>query len=154
MKVYGFVNCHFYVNGFELTGFAKDDAVKMKFLTDRATYKVGADGRMAVAFSADKSGEITVKFHQTAPANKFLQGLVDLQGGGPNTFVPCAVLFRDTYRQDIGSGQFGFIMTTPEVTRGNEIAEQEWVIVVERLDLLLGDPAFLGVATALAEVAS
>ena len=118
---------------------------------DAATDKIGADGKMAVAISADKSGEITFKLMQTSSGNKVLNAIAARQEGGPATFAPVQVQFQDTYRQDIGAGTAGYIKKRPEVTRGAGINTQEWVIVVERLDLLLGDPAFAGMATAVAE---
>lgn len=42
-------------------------------------------------------------------------------------------------------------MKPPTITRGVQQNEQEWTIVAERLDLLLGAPAFAGLATVIAE---
>lgn len=152
MKAYSFLNTVVLVNGVPLTGWAEgDDVINITRRQDGATDKVGADGKMAVAINADRSGEVTFKLMQTSSSNKWLNGLANLQAGGPLTFVPVAVLFQDTYRQDSGAGSLGYIKKLPDVQRGTDINEQEWTIVVERLDLLLGDPAFVGFATALAE---
>lgn len=152
MKGYSFLNGHVIVNGIEITGFADgDDVIKLSRRVDAAMDKVGADGNMMVSFSADKSGEITLKLMQIGRGNKYLNGLANLQAGGPTSFIPIAVLWQDTYRQDRGVGAFGYLKKLPDVQRGAEGNTQEWTIVVERLDLLLGDPAFLGVATLIAE---
>jgi hypothetical protein len=128
-----------------------DDCLMITRRNDAVTDKVGADGKMSIAISADRSGEITLKLQQTSPSNKVLNAIADLQEAGPNTFAPILIQAQDIYRQDMGVGQFGYIKKRPEVTRGAGLNPQEWVIVVERLDLLLGDPAFIGLATAVAE---
>lgn len=153
MKAYSFLNGHLIVNGYEITGYADgDDVIKLSRRTDGAMDKVGADGKMAVAISADKSGEIVIKLMQTGSGNKYLNTLMNLQAGGPTSFVPIAVLYQDTYRQDRGVGAFGYLKKLPDIQRGAEINTQEWTIIVERLDLLLGDPLFVGIATVIAEV--
>jgi hypothetical protein len=152
MDAYSFLNDHVIVNGVEISGFAEgDDVIKVTRRVDAAMDKMGADGRMAVAFSADKSGEVTLKLMQTGSGNKYLNSLINLQAGGPQTFVPIGVMWQDTYRQDRAVGAFGYLKKLPDVQRGTNVNEQEWTIVVERLDLLLGDPLFTGLATAVAE---
>lgn len=152
MKAYSFLTQVVLVNGVPLTGWADgDDVIKIVRRNDGAMDKVGADGKMAVAISADKSGEITFKLMATSPSNKYLNGLCALQQGGPATFVPVTVLFQDTYRRDEGLAAAGYIKKLAEVERGTNVPTQEWTIVCERLDLLLGDPAFSGMQTALSE---
>jgi hypothetical protein len=152
MKTYSFLNTVVLVNGVPLTGWAEgDDVIKIERLNDGAMHKVGADGHMAVAISADRSGQFTFKLMQTSNSNKYLNSLLLLQEAGPDTFVPVNVLFQDTYRQDTGGGTVGYIKKMPDVERGVNVSEQEWMVVVERLDMLLGAPAFAGFATAGAE---
>ncbi len=138
----------------ELTGFSDDDdAIMIKRRVDLATDKIGMKGEMALSYSPDKSGEVTLKFFQQSPANKTLSIIASLQQGGPSRFCPIFVLFQDENRQDRASGTFGYLKALPEMSRGKESAVQEWTIVVERLDLLLGNPVFAGLAVAAAETA-
>jgi hypothetical protein len=156
MKSISFPNGHMLVNGIELTHFASDDdVVKFERLAENANYKVGADGKMIISFSADKSGKCTIKLQPTSPSNKYLMGLVNLQGGGPMTFVPIQVSWQDIYRKDVASGVPGCIVKIPDFMRGmdNTGNDMEWQIVFERYDLLVGNPAFVGLATAAAEAA-
>ena len=149
MKIYSFINTVVIVNGVELTGWADgDDVIKISRRTDAASDKIGADGSMMVALSADKSGEFVFKLMQTSPSNKYLSGLTALQENSPKTFIPCVVLFQDSFRNDLSTGTLGYIKKQPEVQRGMAGNAQEWTVVVERLDLLLGDPPFLSTATA------
>lgn len=153
MKVYSFQNTVMLVNGVEITGWADgDDVIKIARRNDSASDKIGADGSMMVSLSADKSGEFTFKLQQTSSANKYLQGLCALQEGGAKLFVPVNVLFQDTYRQDLATGTVGYIKRPAELNRGAQAGTQEWTIVVERLDQLLGDPALVGAATAVAGI--
>ena len=153
MKVYSFQNTVMLVNGVEITGWADgDDVIKIARRSDSASDKIGANGDMMVSISADKSGEFTFKLQQTSSSNKFLAGLVALQEGGAKTFVPVTCLFQDTYRQDLATGTVGYLKKPADLSRGDKAGDQEWTIVVERLDMLLGDPALVGVLTAAAGI--
>ena len=153
MKVYSFQNTVVLVNGVEITGWADgDDVIGISRRTDSASDKVGADGTMMVSISADKSGEFTFKLQQTSSSNKYLASLIALQEGGAKTFVPVNVLFQDTYRQDLATGTIGYLKKPSDLTRGTQGNNQEWTVVVERLDMLLGDPALVGIATAAAAI--
>lgn len=153
MKVYSFQNTVMLVNGVEITGWSDgDDVIKINRRVDSASDKVGAGGSMMVSISSDKSGEFTFKLQQTSSSNKFLAGLVALQEGGAKTFVPVTCLFQDTYRQDLATGTVGYLKKPADLSRGDKAGDQEWTIVVERLDMLLGDPALVGVLTAAAGI--
>lgn len=153
MKVYSFQNTVMLVNGVEITGWAEgDDVIAIARRTDSASDKVGADGSMMVSISADKSGEFAFKLQQTSSSNKYLMSLCALQEGGAKTFVPVNVLFQDTYRNDLATGTIGYIKKPADIARGAQGNNQEWTVVVERLDLLLGDPALVGAATAAAAI--
>ena len=153
MKVYSFQNTVMLVNGVEITGWADgDDVIKIARRADSASDKMGANGDMMVSISADKSGEFTFKLQQTSSSNKYLMSLCALQEGGAKTFVPVNCLFQDTYRQDLATGTVGYIKRPPALGRGAKASTQEWEIITERLDLLLGDPALVGVLTAAAGI--
>lgn len=145
MKTYSFLNTVFLVNGVELTGFAEgNDVISMERRTDSASDKIGADGNMMVSLSADFSGEISIKLQQTSSSNKYLTKLLNLQEGRGVLFKPIKLFFQDTYRQDIGSGSLGYIKKPADMVRGQNGQTVEWTFVVERLDLLCGDPGLLG----------
>lgn len=153
MKVYSFQNTVMLVNGVEITGWADgDDVIKIARRADSASDKMGANGDMMVSISADKSGEFTFKLQQTSSSNKYLMSLCALQEGGAKTFVPVNCLFQDTYRQDLATGTVGYLKKPADLSRGDKAGTQEWTVVVERLDMLLGDPALVGVLTAAAGI--
>lgn len=145
MKTYSFLNTVLLINGVEITGFAEgDDVINLERRTDSASDMIGADGKMMVSLSSDYSGEVTIKLQQTSSSNKYLTKLLHLQEGARTSFKPLQIFFQDTYRQDIGSGTLGYIKKPANMTRGATGQTVEWSFVVERLDLLCGDPGSLG----------
>jgi hypothetical protein len=129
MRVYSFLN-----------GFADgDDSISAERNSDSASHKVGADGKMMVSLSADRSGMIKLKLQQTSSSNRFLGDLADRQDVDASLFVPINVKFMDTFRQDSVEGIGGFIKKTATVNRGAGATDNEWEIVVETLTILTGD---------------
>lgn len=140
MRRYSFSDTIVIINGVEITGWADgDDVIQIKRRADAATDKVGAGGSMMVSISADKSGEATFKLQQTSPSNKYLTALAEAQQSSGELFVPTELLFQDSYRNDMAFGTHGYIKKQSDISRGTAAGTQEWTIVVERLDLLLGD---------------
>ncbi len=135
MREYSFLDTLLLVNGVEISGFDEgDDVITLDRINDSASHKIGADGEMSVAISADRSGEITFRLMQTSDSNTYLSGLITAQENG--IFVPTFTQFKDTRGGDLGSGTQGYIPKPATMTRGTNPNNQEWRIVVERLDLL------------------
>jgi len=158
MKAHSFLNWHFFLSAppvlptTELTHVIQgDDAVTVKYRTDRGMDKVGADGKMAMAISADRSCEVSIKLQQTSPSNKVLNDLLGVQNSGAAGFAPLQMLAQDNYRRDQWTGINGYIKTAPDIARGAGLNDQEWVLVFEKLDLRLENSQFVGFATAQAE---
>jgi hypothetical protein len=142
MRVYSFKNITLLVNGVEITGFADgDDVLTASRRVDSASDLIGADGKMMVSLSADRSGEFTFRLQQVSGSNKYLNALLNLQEG-IDTFVPVNVMCQDTYRNDLATGTVGYLKKSPDMTRGAAGNAQEWAIVTERLDLIFGDAGF------------
>lgn len=140
MRRYSFQDTVMVINGVEITGWDEgDDTIQVKRRVDSITDKVGAGGDMMVSISADKSGEFTFKLQQTSSSNKFLNNILMTQEAAGSVFVPVSVLFQDTYRRDMASGTVGYIKKPADMIRGATGQSQEWVVVVERLDLAFGD---------------
>ena len=140
MKRYSFQDTVVVINGVEIVGWADgDDVIQVKRRVDTISDKVGAGGEMMVSISADKSGEFTFKLQQTSSSNKYLNQLCQLQEAAGATFLPVNILFQDTYRQDLATGTVGYIKKPADLSRGAMANNQEWTVVVERLDLVLGN---------------
>ncbi len=137
MKNYGFGNTICLVNGVAIGGWMSgDDSFQMSRRNPSFTDDVGVSGEMAVAENADKSGQFLMNLQQTAESNLYLSGLINAAENG--AFVPIVVMFKDTQGNDLGTGSSGYIMGHPEATRGANINGQQWTIIVEQLDMLLG----------------
>ena len=137
MKEYSFLNTLLLVNGVEISGFDEgDDVIALERLNDSAAHKIGTDGEMTVSISADRSGTCTFRLMQSSDSNTYLSGLITAQENG--AFIPIFLQFKDTKGLDLGSGTQGYITRPASMTRGTNANGQEWVIVVERLDMLHG----------------
>lgn len=135
MKEYSFLDTLLLVNGVEIGGFDEgDDVINLERLNDSATHKIGTDGEMTVSISADRSGSVTFRLMQSSSSNAYLSGLINAQENG--AFTPIFVQFKDTRGNDLGSGTQGYINRPASMTRGTNVNGQEWVITVERLDML------------------
>lgn len=135
MKEYSFLDTLLLINGIEISGFDEgDDVITLERLNDSASHKIGTDGEMTVSISADRSGTVTFNLMQSSDSNKYLSGLVTGMENG--AFIPIFVQFKDTRGGDLGSGTQGYIQKPASMSRGQNANAQEWVIVVERLDLL------------------
>lgn len=139
MQVYSFQNLAVLVNGQALQDWPEDDdIIKVSRSVDSASHKVGADGKMVVSISADKSGEFVFKLQQTSPSNAYLMQLLSQMEAGADTFVPINVRCQDTFRQDVASGAVCYIKKPTDFTRGMNAGNQEWTIVAESLDMIFG----------------
>jgi len=135
MKEYSFLNTLLLVNGVEITGFDEgDDVIILDRINDSTSHAIGTDGEMTISISADRSGTVTFRLMQSSDSNAYLSALINAQENG--AFVPIFVQFKDTKGNDLGSGTQGYITKPAGMTRGTNAQPQEWVIVVERLDLL------------------
>lgn len=135
MKEYSFLDTLLLVNGVEISGFDEgDDVISLDRLNDSASHKIGTDGEMTVSISADRSGTVTFRLMQSSDSNTYLSGLINAQENG--AFIPIFVQFKDTRGNDMGSGTQGYINRPASMVRGTNVNSQEWMITVERLDLL------------------
>ena len=89
---------------------------------------------MTLAISADRSGTATFRLMQSSDSNAYLSGLVNAQENG--IFVPIFMQFKDADTADLASGTQGYITKPADMVRGENPNSQEWVIVLERLDML------------------
>lgn len=135
MEVYSFANIILLVNGTEIKGHSDgDDVVTLDRRTDSAIDRMGADGRMVVALSTDKSGTVVFNLFHTSESNAFMSGLINAQENAP--FVPVTVQMKDTDGGDLGIGTLGYILRPATMQRGVNVTPQTWTIVVENLTLL------------------
>jgi hypothetical protein len=115
-----------------------EDVFMGERLEDAISHKMGADGKMSPNINANRAGKITIKLMETSPSNAVLRYINALQEGGSQSFAPINVLFQGITTGDSVGGVSGYIQKVADIKRGNGVNEQEWVIVVEEYDVLLG----------------
>lgn len=136
---YDFRSWKWVVNGGVISGFAKGDGVvKVERNSDSYSWDVGADGRLSVYRSADRSAKITFKLAPNSESNTFLGALMDLQEGGFPVFVPIVIGAQDIAQQDVFAGTKGVMLRPPGFERGATPGDQEWSIITERGDFKYG----------------
>ena len=132
---YSFRDTILLVNGEQIVGFDNgDDIISFQRNEKSVKYVVGGDGRMSPYLGSDRTGTIEFKLLQNSESNKYLYELSRAQESGE--FAPVFVQFTDYSQLDLVSGTQGFIESPAPVRRGEAPNAHEWVIVVERLDIL------------------
>lgn len=120
-----------------MSGFDEgDDVINVARLGDSASHVIGADGKMLVSLSADRSGEIGFRLLQSSSSNIIMSGLINGQENG--VFVPVFIQFVDTGGNDIASGTQGYMKRQSDMARGVNSGNQEWIVVVENLIMVIG----------------
>ena len=138
MEEYSFLKQSLLVDGVEITGyFEGDDVIAAERLEDSTSHVVGADGQMALALNANRSGTITFRLKQTSPSNAYMSGLVNAaEALGKSAIITAQMTNVDTGELAIGTK--GYITKPSPMQRGSGINSQEWVIVLEKLFMLNG----------------
>jgi hypothetical protein len=151
MKFYDWRKCHVLIDGVKVTGWAAgDDVFGIERRSPNATDEMGADGKMTVSMSADKSVKVDLKLAQTSPMNAIL-AKVAKAGDSLETFVPVTVTFADSYRMDGAQTTLGYVEKPAPLKRGAKANNVEWTLILEAGYMDLGDPPFAGALTAAAE---
>lgn len=134
MQTYSFNNVSLYVNGRSISDyFEGDDVITAARRNDAASDVIGAGGEMGVAIHADKSGTVVFRLKQTSRDAGFLYSLINAAQAG--NFTVATVQVKDSRRNDLAIGTFGYILKPADMVRGQGINVQEWTIVVENLIL-------------------
>jgi len=137
MDNYSFSENELIIDGVPISGFAEgDNVITFSRRVDQISSVVGADGKMAVAVNADKSGEAVINLLQTSSSNTLLGGITAAVDAG--VFVPVTIQSFNTGNDDLMIGTQGYVTKHADVVRGTGINNQTWTIVVENLSMLTG----------------
>jgi len=153
MRAYGFGNIAAVLDlAHEVTGYGSgDDVITASRAENGASHVIGADGSMAVAISANKSGSVKFKLLQTSSTNRYLLQRYATQEASAASFVPVELRVTDVHRQDVIVGIGGYLVKLPELKRGEKPTEQEWEIIFQQLWYDLGDAMGAGSPSAALE---
>lgn len=138
-------------SGVALDGLAPDSYVTFSRSADLTDEEVGADGKLSISRSPDKTGTCTLSFQQNADANLILSGVMAAQEGSP-TFITGSLSIVDPSGSVVALLTNCHIKTAPEVTLGSTAVGQskDWVFFCEGMNFTSAPE---GVASASAEAA-
>jgi len=137
MTKYSFQDQVALVNGVPLSGFAEgDDVIQGDRREDAFTDVVGADGKMLVTQTSNRSGDIIFRLLKGSASNAYLGALFAQQERGD--FEAVAVSVINTKSGDSQIGTKGYIKKPAPIAMGNGAQAQEWTITVENYEAIFG----------------
>jgi len=135
MKSFNFNNVILLVQGVEITGWPEgDDVIVCDRRVDTGSDEMGVDGEMVLNISNDRSGTVVFKLKQSSTSNALMTGIISAQENG--AFVPVFVQIKNTQGGELISGTQGYILKPASMQFGANHGENEWTVVVERLDMI------------------
>lgn len=122
-------------NGTPLDGLAPDSFVTYSRTVDITDEEVGADGKLAISRSPDKTGTCTLSFQQNSVSNRILSGILEAQEGSP-TFITGSLTVVDPSGSLLATFTNAHIKTAPEGGLGITATGQsyDWVFFCEGLN--------------------
>jgi len=135
MKAFNFNNVIMLVQGEEITGWPEgDDVIICERSEDSGSHSIGVDGSMTLNLSNDRSGTIKFKLKQNSKSNALMTTLITTQENG--VFVPVFIQIKNTEGGELISGTQGYVLRPATMQFGGALGENEWTVVVERLDMI------------------
>ena len=120
-------------HGFPINGFADGTFVSVDRDSASFSKTVGADGEVARAKSADKSGSIKVTLLQTAQANEILSNELEKDEASGSNVGPVQV--KDLGGKTLVAGAEAWIEKPATVVFAKEVEAREWTIHVASMDV-------------------
>lgn len=153
LRTYSPKEVNLIVFGYNITGYSDGTFVEFQRNEDNSSSTVGADGRVGLAYNANKTGTCTVTLQQNSEANAFLSAIQNQQDVG-GKLIRGPLVCTDPSGAQITVGINAHIMGTPTVGLGKELTDRTWTFMIERLDFVSkSDLSTLGTAAA-ANIAS
>jgi len=113
------------VDDYVMTGFAEGSMVTVSRMTEKRSSHVGAQGEVTFVKSADDRAEVTITLKHTSPTNAKLMSLYKSDEEFNFSVID------QNFKGDVGgTGSRCVIKNTPDFERGNELSENEWVLIV------------------------
>jgi hypothetical protein len=113
------------IDGHTIVNYADGTFIEASQMEDTYSEHVGVDGKVTRVKSANKMGEVTLTLAQNSPSNKKLQELAK------NGNIVQFSVTDANFEANVGaSGSEAWLRKPADFSRGNEIEDAEWVIVV------------------------
>lgn len=117
--------------GVPITGFMDDSFLDVERNADSFALLVGADGEVARAAQADKSGKITFRLLQTSASNDFLSAALVVDEATNANQGP--VMVKDGSGRSVGASSEAWIVKPAKKVYAKGIEGREWVIECGKL---------------------
>lgn len=122
-----------------ISGYADGTFVRVSREVDSFTKYVGSDGTVARTKSNNYSGSITITLMQTSPDNDYLTNLLALaETANAQSLGVFNVKITDKTGTSVFSSANAWIRKYPDVDYARDISTREWVIDVDRLEMVVG----------------
>jgi hypothetical protein len=119
-----------------ITGYADGTFVKVARNADLWKAYIGADGKVARAKNADKSGVVTLTIASTSPSNDILSAAAIQDEKTSTGAYP--FLMKDQGGTSIASSQLAWVQKIADIEMGKEVVAREWAIFCPELYMLAG----------------
>ncbi len=122
--------------GIPIEGFA--DGTFITVTRDNPSFNslVGSDGEGARALTNDKSGTVTLTLLQTSVTNAALSAVINLDENTGDGVAP--LLIKDNSGTTLSSAETAWLEKPADVEYGREIANREWTIKTDSLEIVHG----------------
>ncbi|GHU69890.1 hypothetical protein FACS1894184_14590 [Clostridia bacterium] len=117
------------VNGRTITGFAQEGVVTLARSEDSILPAVGAQGDVAYAYNANKTGTATITLHQTSASLPALRLMSQ-----NHTKINITIVDNNDPNHVYLNSQGGQIIKVPDYTRGKEVGTAQLVFHIPYLE--------------------
>lgn len=136
VKTYAAIEVQVVVGTRALRGKSEGSFVKLARDEDSFSKKVGADGEVSRAATANKSGTVEVTLDATSEDNAYLQQLMNTDENTKNGIVPVKVI--DNSGTFVGLSTQSWVRKPADQDLGRDVKERTWILDCASLELTGG----------------
>jgi hypothetical protein len=128
----------FTLGGNLITGFMPGTYLTVERDEDTWTLNVGADGEVARVRNRNKAGRITLTLMQTSQSNAILSALAAQDEAAPGGAPAGAAVVKDLLGTTLLGGDQAYVLKPAASSFGKELEGREWIVVVPKLEGVVG----------------
>lgn len=125
-----------------LTGFAPGEMIRIARTSQSFTMTSGAYGDVVRTRKRDRSATATIRLLAASPSNDLLSAILDADEEAGTGIKSFALL--DKNGTTVVNGPAAWVQKVPEIVRGDEADEVEWMIDIAILTALVGGQTIVG----------
>lgn len=116
-----------------LANFAEGTAIEIERNTDNSSQLVGMQGDVGLTYNADKTGQVTMTFMQTAETNRYLSQIQKLQDD-TGELIRADIVISDPSGSSLCFARNCHIVTASTISLGDDQNSREWVWFAEQVE--------------------